>query len=175
MVVYLAILSCWEGPIPYLELFWVGPFEKKNTLYDLQKGHSSHQYLTVHYLHQILSWKTDERGKLLFSISTVMFETTTVNMSTFYFMLKRTLKGTELMSSSKFWNAWEESSPLGASSRHSGVANLVRKRLWAIIKRKFVPPLEFLRCLPQQREEEGLVWSPCRQLWGNAHLRWRRR
>ena len=26
--VYLAILSCWEGPIPYLELFWVGPFEK---------------------------------------------------------------------------------------------------------------------------------------------------
>ena len=26
-------LSCWEGPIPYLELFWVGPFEKKNTLY----------------------------------------------------------------------------------------------------------------------------------------------
>ena len=96
-------------------------------------------------------------------------------MSTFYFMLKRTLKGIELMSSSKFWNAWEESSPLGASSRHSGVANLVRKRLWAIIKRKFVSPLEFLRCLPQQREEEGLVWSPCRQLWGNAHLRWRRR
>ena len=33
LVVYLAILSCWEGPIPYLELFWMGPFEKKNTLY----------------------------------------------------------------------------------------------------------------------------------------------
>ena len=30
--VYLAILSCLEGPIPYLELFWVGSFEK-NALY----------------------------------------------------------------------------------------------------------------------------------------------
>ena len=88
-----------------------------------------HSKKLVPHPHQILSWKIDERVKLLFSISKVMFETTTVNMSTFYFMLKRTLKGTELMSSSKFWNAWEESSPLGASSRHSGVANLVRKRL----------------------------------------------
>ena len=90
-----------------------------------------HSKKLVPHPHQILYWKIDERGELLFSISKVMFEknNSAVNMSTFYFMLKRTLKGIELMSSSKFWNAWEESSPFGASSRHSGVANLVRKRL----------------------------------------------
>ena len=30
--VYLVIFSCWGGPVPYLELFWVGPV-KKTTLY----------------------------------------------------------------------------------------------------------------------------------------------
>ena len=29
--VYLVIFSCWGGPVPYLELFWVGPV-KKTTL-----------------------------------------------------------------------------------------------------------------------------------------------
>ena len=32
--VYLVIFSCWGGPIPYLELFWVGPV-KKTTLYKI--------------------------------------------------------------------------------------------------------------------------------------------
>ena len=31
---YLVIFSCWGGPVPHLELFWVGPVKKTTLYYD---------------------------------------------------------------------------------------------------------------------------------------------